>query len=114
MSVNLKDPTGSPHDGTNDAASAMCGRGVWDKYPIFRIHVAKNSLSDYYIRLWLMNTPDASPVDVPFTAFLQGHTYDMWLKKYTIVNGSGTEITGSDASFILVGYYAASMPFEIF
>lgn len=110
VSPQLKNPLGSPNDHFNDAATAMCGPGHYDKYPIFRVQVATNTLSDYYIRVWLWNTPTATHVDIPYKAFKEGSTYDMYLSKYTIVNGSGTEITGSDANFILVGHMCGSMP----
>jgi hypothetical protein len=109
----LKNSTGSPHSYLNDAANAMCGSGHWDKYPIFRIHVAKNALSDYLVRLWLFKTPAASPVDVPFTAFTQGMTYDMYFDKYTIVDSGGTEITSQDGNFILVGHLCHAYPIDL-
>lgn len=110
----LKDPAaGSPPDHTNMAASSMCGPGRWDKLPIFRVQVAKNSLSGLYIRMWLYKTPVATPVDVPCEAFVLGHTYDMYVSKYTIVNGSGVEQTSQDANFILIGHYCDTMPIDL-
>ena len=103
-SPQLKNSFGSPHDSGNDAADAMCGPGYYDQYPIFRIQVAKNTLSDYLIRLWLHSTAAASPIDIPYTAFTHGFTYDMYVAKYTIVNASGVEITDQDANFILIGH----------
>lgn len=113
-SKQLKNPAaGSPPDYTNFSVDAMCGPGHWDKYPIFRILVAKNALSDYLIRFWLYNTPIASPVDIPYSAFVVGHTYDMFVNKYTIVDAGGNEITGSDANFILVGNLCSTMPIDV-
>ena len=109
----LKDSTGSPHDSFNDAASARTGMGHYDKMPIFKVQVAKNSLSNYYVRLWLWNTPNASPVDVPYTAFKEGSVYEMFVRKYTIVDGSGVEQTAQDSNFILVGHKTGAMPMNL-
>lgn len=111
----LKDPVSSPPDSTNQAASAMVGPGNWDKYPIFRVQVVKNSLSGliHYVRLWLFNTPDASPVDVPCAAFVVGQNYDMYINKYTIVDGSGVEQAAQFANFTLIGHYCNAYPIDL-
>ena len=109
----LHNPGGSPDDHLNDAASSRCGPGHYDKYPLFRVQVAKNSMSGYYVRLWLWNTPDLTHVDVPYLAFKEGSVYDMYVRKYTIVDGSGAEVTTQDANFILVGHKCSSMPINL-
>jgi len=109
----LKDHAGSPYDPINQAASAMVGPGHWDKYPIFRVQVAKNSLSNLFVRIWLFNTPDSSPIDVPCAAFLVGHNYDMHINKYTIVDGSGTEQSGQFTNFTLIGHYCNAFPIDL-
>lgn len=110
----LKDPVSSPVDYTNNAASAMCGNGHWSRAPIFRIHVAKNDLAGDYVRLWLYHTKELSPVDVPYSAFKEGSTYDMYVRKYTIVDSMGAEVSGSpDADFILIGYLVDAMPIDL-
>lgn len=112
-SPQLKDPVSSPYPDFNMAASAMTGPGHWDKAPIFRIQVAKNALGTGLVRLWLFNTAELAPVDVPYLAFTQGLCYDMHVKKYTLVTAGGVEITDKDADFILVGHLCSAMPLNL-
>ena len=109
----LKNSVGSPYDTTNNAADSRCGVGHYDKMPIFKVQVGKNTLSTGYIRMWLWNTDDATHVDIPYTGFKEGSVYEMFVRKYTIVDGSGNPITGQDANFILVGHKTGAMPMNL-
>ena len=107
----LQSNSGSPYNIYDDQANTRNGNGHYDNYPIFRIQIAKNSLSTGYVRLWLWNS--LTYTDVLYTAFKEGSTYDMYVCKYTLVDGSGNEITSQDANFVMVGYKGNTMPMNL-
>ena len=96
-----------------DMAANRCGPGHFSRFPIFRIHVATNSLSTGLVRLWLYDTAANAPVDIPYTAFKEGQTYDMHVSKYTLVTSGGVEITDKDANFVIFGHTANSLPMSL-
>ena len=96
-----------------DMAANRCGPGHFNRFPIFRIHVAINALTTGFVRLWLYDTAVLTPVDIPYKAFKEGSTYDMHVSKYTLVNASGVEIVDKDADFVIFGHMANSLPMSL-
>ena len=91
------------------------GPGTYSRAPIFAIHIAKNDLTadTHFVRVWFYEHDDDSYVDMNASAFIEGHVYPIYLRKFTIVNGSGTPVTDQDANYQFIGYEAKNMPYEL-
>lgn len=117
LSPRLKDPpqSGSPlaDSTTNNAASSGTGPGTYNKLPIFKFLVAKNALSNLFVRVWTIDHESLDYVDIPCDALIKGNEYSMYLSKYEIVNGSGAIQTNQDANFILIGYLTKNIPYDL-
>jgi len=91
------------------------GAGMYDKAPIYAIHVVANGLTagTHFIRMWFYDQSDDNYVDMDSGGFLVGHIYPIYLRKFTIVNASGTPVTDQDANYSMIGYQAKNMPYEL-
>ena len=105
---NLKDPTSGT---TNMAASSVNGSGYYDHRLISKILVVKNSMSNLFVRIYTVGS-SISYTDIPCAAFIVGNEFEILLDSYTIVDSGGSEQTGQDSNFILVGYLAKNIPLD--
>ena len=112
-STLLKNPQESPLDASNASASSETGNGAWNKRPVFRVHVGKNSISGtYYIRVWLWQMAADAYVDMPATSFKEGQVYEMYFDKFDVVDGSGNTASGQYTNIVLVGHRTTYMPID--
>jgi len=83
--------------------------------PVYAIHVVQNDLTagTHFIRIWFYEHGDDDYIDMDSVGFQLGEIYPIYLRKFTIVNASGTPVTDADDSYSLIGYQTKNMPYEL-
>ena len=114
ISPRLRPSIGSPSTIVGTPAGAKNGAGHYDQRPIHKFLVAKNTVTGLFIRIWTVgDTDDSKYVDVPSEAFLLGHEYYMYVRKYDIVNAAGATQSAQYNNLVLIGYSPKNIPFDL-
>ena len=91
------------------------GPGQYSRAPVYAIHVGANDLTagTHFVRIWFYDHSDDNYIDIDSVGFQPGEVYPIYLRKFTIVNASGTLVTDQDDKYQFIGYEAKNMPYEL-